>query len=197
MTRLSILLLLVLPLLQNCQVKSEYDKMVERELAKGERNDELFLNISFGMNSKDFYQHCWEMNKQQIIKQGDGNTSVEYDLSDKLRHPGKMNFYPTFHNDKIVEMPVLYRYDAFTWDEQYSIDTLLVDVMQIIEEEYGELTAFEHPKSHEKVFVRVDGNRRIRVFKDPIQNRVRAIFTDLTIDRKEYDAKLTTNRKVK
>ena len=180
MIRLGVLLLLITTLFQNCQLASEYDKMVARELASGERHDELFLDISLGMSSQDFYQHCWEMNKQQVIKQGDGNTSVAYDLSDQLRHPGKMNFYPTFHNDKIVEMPVQYNYHAFTWDEKYSLDTLLADVVQLIEEEYGALTLFEHPKSGEDVFVRVDGNRRIRVFKNPVQNKVQAVFTDLT-----------------
>lgn len=191
--KLWILGITILVMVQSCQIPSEYDKMVATELAKGIRQDSLFLGIHLGMTSKDFFTHCWELNKQEMIKQGMGNISVEYDVSHLLRHKGKMNFYPTFYEDKIVEMPVHYKYDAFAWTNEYSVDTLLVDVLKIIETTYGPLIKFEHPEKG-TVYVRVDGNRRIRVFKNLLQDKVSVFFTDLTIEPEKYDLRLMKNQ---
>jgi len=99
------LLLLALSL-NACQQKSEYHQMVERELASGERYDSLFLGIHFGMESKDFYTHCWKLNKEGVIREGATNTSVYHELTG-LKHPANMEFYPGFYNGKIIEMPIL------------------------------------------------------------------------------------------
>ena len=69
--------------------------MLEKELASGERQDTLFLGIYFGMTNRDFFTHCWELNKQQIIKQGNGNISVEYQVKE-MKYRALMNFYPRF-----------------------------------------------------------------------------------------------------
>ncbi len=193
LVKLWVLGITIFALGQSCQIPSEYDKMVATELAKGIRQDSLFLGIHLGMTSKDFFTHCWELNKQQIIKQGIGNTSVEYDVSRLLRHEGKVNFYPTFYEDKIVEMPVHYKYDAFAWTDDYSLDTLLVDVLKIMETTYGPLTKFDHPEKG-SVYVRVDGNRRIRVFKNILQDKVSVFFTDLTVEPEKYNLQLTNNQ---
>jgi len=56
-----------------CQSHEYYDKL-EAELASGHRYDSLFLDISFGMTQKEFYAHCWELNKQGLISHGEKNT---------------------------------------------------------------------------------------------------------------------------
>jgi hypothetical protein len=42
----------------------EYEKLVDKELASNKRYDSIFLGIYLGMTNKDFYQHCWDLNKQ-------------------------------------------------------------------------------------------------------------------------------------
>ncbi|MEM6699531.1 MAG: hypothetical protein AAF806_15615 [Bacteroidota bacterium] len=163
-------------ILLSTSCKSEYEQMVERE--KGIQQDSLFLGITFGMTSKEFYAHCWELNKQELIKQGPVNQTVEYNLDDELRQEGHMYFYPKFQDDKIHEMPVTFSYDALPWTDEYSLDTLYEDVQNLVTDWYGELTEFTHPEKG-SVLVRVDGNRRIRVFKDPMNTKVKVIFTDL------------------
>ena len=166
--------------LASCQRKSEYTKMVDRELAKGVQVDSLFLGIKFGMTSKDFYSHCWELNKQHIIKDGFGNTSVLYKLNE-LKSPVAMLFYPTFQDNKIVEMPVIFFYEAWApWNEQFSADNLQLDLVKLFEKWYGPGFLEEpHPSvKGDKVFIKVDGNRRIMIFKAGEQN-VKALFTDL------------------
>lgn len=167
--------------------RSEYEQMVAEEMASGIQRDSLFLGINFGMSSEEFYQHCWDLNKQHLVKQGPGNRSVEYALDQELRQQGHMYFYPEFKNDQIYEMPVVFSYDAFAWSDKQSIDTLHEDVMILLTKWYGEFIEVTHPEKG-SVFVRVDGNRRIRAYKDPTNNKVRVNFTDLNVTLSEEES---------
>ena len=83
-----------------------YEEMLEQELASGEINTDLFLGIHFDMASKDFYEHCWKLNKDQVIRQGPGNLSIQFE-PEELDYPGTVNFYPDFYNGKIINMPMM------------------------------------------------------------------------------------------
>lgn len=159
---------------------SEYEKMVSRELSSGVQNDSLFLGINFGMSQKDFYAHCWELNKQQKIYQGSGNLSVRYRLKDELKYPAKMEFYPKFANDTIWNMPVLYTYEAWSPPPSpFSGDSLQLDLLNKYEKWYGDgFLKISHPE-YGDAYVKVDGNRQISIFKvDPVS--VKVIFKDLS-----------------
>ncbi|MCA6079181.1 hypothetical protein [Fulvivirga sedimenti] len=151
-----------------CTPKSEYQVMLERELASEVRNDSLFLGFHFGMSQKDFYASCWDMNKQGLLIQGPSNLSVEYFLDDELDFPAFMRFYPQFdQQNAIYNMPVEFVYKAYApWDKTTSSDSLLLDVKDLMEDWYGEGFVFlEDPEGARSVWVKVDGNRRIRIFK--------------------------------
>jgi hypothetical protein len=60
--------------------ESEYQKVVDEELAKGIRQDSLFLGLALGMSKKEFFAHCWQLNKQGVVTDGKGNTAVQYTL---------------------------------------------------------------------------------------------------------------------
>jgi hypothetical protein len=83
----------------------------KRSLERGERYDSLFLGLKLGMTNHQFYGHCWEMNKQGLIRQGSGNTSVNYNV-ENLKSPAEMNFYPDFYHGRIWRMPV----NTIIWD---------------------------------------------------------------------------------
>lgn len=119
---------------------------------------------------------------------GPTNQTVQYDISNELKHPGKMNFYPSFHEDKIYEMPVMFTYDAFAWRDTYGVDSLLQDVLGMMERWYGDFTEFTHPEKG-SVYVNVKGNRQIRLFKNSLGNTVNAVFTDLTVEPVEPEPK--------
>lgn len=163
-----------------CSRKSEYDKLVEKELGGRMRQDSLFLGINFGMNAKEFYAHCWELNKQGIFTNGAGNMSVKYELPNHLNFPASMNFYPTFEEDKIFEMPVDFQYNGWApWNREMAGDALLQDVKKLLEKWYGgKFIKVENKERTLSVWVKVDGNRRIRLFKESLST-VRAEFTDL------------------
>jgi hypothetical protein len=133
------------------------------------------------MSSKEFYAACWEMNKKGLIMQGPGNLSVQWQLdSTQMRSLTYMWFYPEFKNDSIYKMPVEFQY--IYWSPVYqplSVDTLLVDVKNLFERWYGGSFIYaESDDGSQKVWVKVDGNRRIRLYKKNIST-VRAEFLDL------------------
>ena len=77
-----------------------------------------FLGLYFGMPEKDFYMHCWKLNQKGLIKQGESNTTVEYQLKDELKYPAVMDFYPKFNQGKISEMPVMFKYKGWApWNK--------------------------------------------------------------------------------
>lgn len=159
--------------------KSEYHQMVRREMAKDVRYDSLFLGINFGMSRKEFYGHCWKLNKQRLIKQGPMNLTVEYDL--ELDHRVKMNFYPNFYKDRINEMPIKFQYEAWApWNRHLFADSLQLELVKWFEHEYGEgFIKTQHPKFG-NVYAKVDGNRSVVLWKvdDGI---VQALIKDLSV----------------
>lgn len=161
---------------------SEYDKLVDQELAKNVREDSLFLGVEMGMSRKDFYGHCWELNKEGVIRQGPNNLSVQYNIdSTELRYKGFMHFYPAFEEDTISVMPMQFTYEAFLpTDSTYYSDHLLLDVKGMLERWYGgnKFIYLEDNEGTRRLWVKVDGNRRIRVFKKDLRT-VAADIMDL------------------
>ena len=125
------------------------------------------------MGKKDFYTHCWEMNKKGFIRQGPNNLSVQYAIdSGELRHSGFMHFYPEFEENKISMMPMQFTYEAFTpTDSTYYSSSLLLDVKNMLERWYGgnDFIYLENEQGNKSLWVKVDGNRRIRIFKKGIR----------------------------
>ena len=174
-----ILFLSVLVIIIGCQ--TDYQKMKQRELASGVRQDSLFLGLKFGMTKREFFAHCWELNAQKLVIHGGKNQTVEYNLKE-LEHPAKMNFYPNFHEGKIYEMPVSFTYTGWSpWNKHLSSDSLLIDVVDLMENWYDPgFLRLEHPKKG-IAYTKVDGNRRIILFAEN-ERVVKAIITDLVID---------------
>ncbi len=160
----------------------QYERMVRAGLASGERHDSLFLGIYLSMPAKEFYDHCWELNKQRLVKEGAGNTSVLYYPPD-FRELTQMTFYPKFHEDKIYEMPIEFMYEAWApWNKQYHADQLEAEVLRVLEKWYGGgFIRIEHPERG-GVSVKVDGNRRISVWHVDNQ-KVKVLITDLIADQ--------------
>ncbi|MFM9948539.1 MAG: hypothetical protein ACKV1O_11430 [Saprospiraceae bacterium] len=165
-----------------CSQASEYKRMEAQELASGERHDSMFLGIYLGMKSKDFYAHCWQMNKKGLIKEGMNNSSVQY-IPRELKHPGKMYFYPKVWEEKIYEMPIVFTYDAWApWNKELFADSLQLDVRQLFETWYGEgFIEITHPQRG-PAFVKMDGNRRITIWKEDDQH-VKASITDVPTEK--------------
>jgi hypothetical protein len=175
-------------LLNSCSPKSKYDRLVKEELSSGERHDSLFMGLYLGMPQKEFYKHCWELNRKGLIKQGTQNVTVQYLLKNELKSNATMDFYPEFIDEKIATMPVQFIYTGWApWNKDLSSDKLLEDILNWYSKVYG--NDFITVKSKEKgtAYIKVDGNRRITIFKKDDMS-VWAIFADLLVikDKKAF-----------
>ena len=150
--------------------------------------DYLFLDIFFGMGRKEFFDYCWDMNKQQKLVHGTGNTSVQYRLEKELPQPVIMQFYPSFYEDKIYEMPVTFSYEGWApWNKEFWSDKLLEDMVPVFEKWYGKgFKVLNHPVQG-KVYAKIDKHRRINLFIRDDQY-VQAVFTDLKTEKKKEKA---------
>ena len=177
LTLFSILFLLA------CQ-KSEYHQLVTAELASGKRHDDIFLDVHFGMPAKEFYDHCWKLNKEGVLRQSNQNNAVYFAVDSTLtEHQIDINFYPNFSEDgKIVEMPCLVNYRNWTpWDKDMEGDDLVEDTRDLFAQWYdGEFIKLERAGKL-PAWVKVDGNRRTVITKRD-ENTAKVVITDLTAE---------------
>lgn len=165
--------------------QSEYTKMVLEEREKGIIYDSIFLNFKFGYSKKQFFSEGWEQNKMGLIKHGPRNQRVLYTLNpkDSLSSPIQMLFYPDFDkNDRIKKMDIDFRYTAWApWNRRYFSDSLLVAVQDTLLNWYGgnDFLLVQYDQEPRKVWVKVDGNRRISM-RITNEQEVAAVISDLS-----------------
>ena len=163
---------------------NDYKSLVDRELVTNVRNDTLILGLYFGMSPREFFTHCWELNKKGIVKEGVSNRTVHFQI-DRFDKKYDVNFYPNFYEQKIVSLPVVYSYPAFApWNPEYALDLLFSEVVKIYEKEYGDDFLKIESKENNIAYVRVDGNRRISIFQNINKNSVTALYFDLSVEKK-------------
>lgn len=178
-------------LISGCTPREKYEKKLKQELDSGVRCDSLFMGLYLGMTQKDFYLHCWDLNRKGLIKQGPDNKTVEYQLRNELNYPATMNFYPAFVDGKIAEMPVKYAYNGWApWNKKLSSDNLQANVLKWYKMKYGDnFIKVEHPERG-SAYVMINGNRRITIFKENDLN-VWAVFSDMSVMKEKADSKGT------
>lgn len=160
----------------------KYERLAAEEPASGKRVDSLFGGIYLGMTSKDFYMHCWQLNKTGLFTDGENNHAVLYPLKNgELKYKASMNFYPEFLHGKIYKMQATFNYDAWApWNKSMVADSLQQDVLKLLAKWYPAGNPFLRIEDKERgiIYVKVDGNRRIIVGKYD-DMRVKVDYTDL------------------
>jgi hypothetical protein len=160
--------------------RKSYQEIEREELAKGVRYDSIFQGIYLGMTRQDFRDHCLRMNRTGRFVDGamakvQSATVIGADTAILL-------FYPDFVEDKISELPVLAQYKSWApWNEDLHGDELVENIKKYILDTRG--GNFFHPiyGAEEKVaWVKVDGNRRITVYRMP-DDYVKIIYKDLLV----------------
>ncbi|MEX1269216.1 MAG: hypothetical protein WEA56_09465 [Balneolaceae bacterium] len=163
----------------SCEQKTEYERLVQRELDSGVRHDSLFLGYYLGMERQDFLDHSWELNQQNIVT---GDAQVQYKLRD-LSDTANMKFYPDFKNDKIYRMPVEVHFESWAiWNREFHSDSLITQLIDKYEDDYGPgFIHTIHPELGKESWIKVDGNRRISIYRqDDMKARIE--FLDLTAE---------------
>lgn len=184
-TRINWILIILISgiIISGCSPRAKYERRLKHELASGVRYDSLFLGLYFGMPEKVFYVHCWNLNHKGLLKQGETNTTAEYQLKDELKYPALMDFYPKFNQGKISEMPVTFKYKGWApWNKNLSSVNLQNEVLKWYEKIYGGGFIMVKHHSHGKAYVKIDGNRRITIFVGD-DLHVWAVFTDMSVKK--------------
>lgn len=190
MKRLNYALLFLLFACISCQQSTidHYNSLVKKEVTSKKKVNNIFFGIALGMPSKDFYVHCWKMNKKGLFADGSGNTSVSYKLvKNELQHPAEMNFYPEFYNGRINKMWVRFQYAGWApWNKDLDSGNLLADVLKLYQKWYPSGNPFITITDKKKgnIYVKVDGNRRIIIGRyDDVQ--VKVDYTDLSTEKNQ------------
>ena len=160
--------LIALLLITGCK-KSEYTKLVKSELDKNILKNELIFGMKLGDSRQEFYDICWQLNKEEKVKQGPKNSYVQYKLplkdSTETTKQITLLFYGTFNKEKIMTgLDMKFYYDAWSlWNATYHNDKLLPVIKDTLTAWFpgNEFIPVKLKKSKEEILVKVDGNRRI------------------------------------
>ena len=170
-------------LISRCTPKARYERMLKHELASGIRHDSLFMGIYLGMPQKDFYAHCWALNKKGLFMAGENNATVRYNMKNELKYPAIMDFYPAFSEGKISKMPVTYKYTGWVpWNKAFSSKSLQLDLLRYYEKIYGSGFITVSDSLYGDAYVKIDGNRRISIYTRDDLN-VLVVFTDMLVKK--------------
>lgn len=175
-----LILLSFLVIISACEQKTEYERLVQNELDREVRYDTLFLGYELGMERQDFFEHSWDLNQQNIIT---GGTQIEYPLKE-LSSDARMVFYPRFHSNRLVRMPIEISYNSWAiWNRELYSDYLIDELIEYFEEMYGPGFIFTAiPDLNREAWTKIDGNRRILIYpKDDMVARVEIL--DLSVDQ--------------
>ena len=168
-----------------CQT-NPYISLERKELLSGVRYDSLFLGVEFGMTSKEFYAHCWDLNRKKLVSQGPSNNSVRYLIpTESVGQNIEMLFYPVFNKDTVYEVNTTFSYTAWApWNKETSAEYLMDEIKGLLSDWYAaEFYEIKNPKNKSKLFATVNGNRRIAITKVS-EREVRARFTNILIEKK-------------
>lgn len=151
--------------------ESEYSQTVKEEMNSGVIHEDLILGLKIGQSRKEFFDHCWQLNKQKLVAQGPGNKYAKYILTvdSTSQNPEKveMLFYGIFDDEKIMHgMEMKMHYLKWSpWNEEYQSDKLIEALKRHYNKEYPGNDFLEIDINEKtKAFAKVDGNRQIIMY---------------------------------
>lgn len=152
--------------------KSDYTKYVELELDKGVINDSLIFGMRMGQTRKDFFRICWDLNKQQIITNGEGINAQYVEKLDSTQDQTlqkTMLFYGIFdQTDTMRGMNIKYRYDSWApWNKNRHSIVLLKEMKEFYIQKYkgNDFLEIDLDGIKYKAYVKIDGNRQILMYQ--------------------------------
>jgi hypothetical protein len=162
-----------------CVEKSEYQKVVEKELKTETRFDSLFYAFYFGMPADDFYAYCWDMNKKGEFMEGSSNAMVKTEVLG-LPYRANFEFYPLFKDNRVQSMICSFNYPAWApWNTYLNSENLIEDLRVMLQIWYGGQFFETKRIGIGKTYTMIQGNRRIVLYYEQ-DNRVEVLFSDLT-----------------
>jgi len=167
----------------NCSRPESYKAVVEEELAKGVCYDSIFHGLHFNMSSDQFYEHSFQMNQHGIFFQHGGSQEIKIDFKEEFKSPVEFVFYPNFEDEVIVELKGSFYYTLWNgFNKEYFAQNLQLELIPKLERWYEGrpfIKISSAPSSIGDTYVKVDGNRQIKLSNSFDNHKVEILFSDL------------------
>ena len=167
------LYILVFFLFLSCQKESNYSKVLKRELESGKVYNDLIFDLKIGQTKDDYFNICYELNKKKLITSGGRELSPEYIMYPKKENKNskkiKMSFFGIFDKNNIIKGLDL-RFNYYTWspwNKELHSNYLIEEIKDTLLLWFPGNNFFKLNLKKEKEFayIKIDGNRRIRIYK--------------------------------
>jgi hypothetical protein len=169
----NISLILVFCFFLSCQEESKYSKILKKELKSGKVYNDLIFDIKIGQTRDDFFKKCYELNQKKLITSGGRELYPEYIMYPKDESNNskkiKMSFFGIFDDDNIIKGLDL-RFNYYTWsswNKELSSDYLIEEIRDTLLLWFpgNNFFALDLENDEKFAYIKIDGNRRIRVYK--------------------------------
>lgn len=177
--------LLIGCLLSMTGCKSSHEDLVQEELNSGKVNDSLWYGIEFKMTRTEFEEEIFKMNQKGLFMES-ALGLIDIKFPDRFKYPVRCEFYPEFSNEVIVGMSGRFSYLYWNgFNRNYDNIVLLQELLPKFEiwfkgNGFIEMETNEPANRVGPVYVKVDGNRELKVWNDINLEHVYFSFKDLT-----------------
>ncbi len=150
--------------------ESDYTKLVKKELATDVKNNSLIFGLKFNDTKQQFFETCMVLNRKKMISQGPSNHFAAFTMKAKEKNesPIKMLFYGMFNDKNIMTgLKMRFYYDAWApWNKRLYAKELVPSIKDTLQKWFpgNDFMKINVKKLKRKVFVKIDGNRQIKMF---------------------------------
>ena len=164
--------IIILILIVGCQKKSEYSTILTRELEKKNEFNDLIFDMKIGQSRQDYFDICYQLNKQKKIISGERSLNPELILKSKngLTKGSniKMSFNGIFNEKKTMRgFEMRFYFTGWSnWNKDLSSENLLFQLKDTLRKWFPGNDFFKvNFENNLSAEVKIDGNRRILAYK--------------------------------
>ena len=164
--------IIILILIVGCQKKSEYSTILTRELEKKNEFNDLIFDMKIGQSRQDYFDICYQLNKQKKIISGERSLNPELILKSKNGSTKgsniKMSFNGIFNEKKTMRgFEMRFYFTGWSnWNKDLSSENLLFQLKDTLRKWFPGNDFFKvNFENNFSAEVKIDGNRRILAYK--------------------------------
>ena len=164
--------IIILILIVGCQKKSEYSTILTRELEKKNEFNDLIFDMKIGQSRQDYFDICYQLNKQKKIISGERSLNPELILKSKKGSTKgsniKMSFNGIFNEKKTMRgFEMRFYFTGWSnWNKDLSSENLLFQLKDTLRKWFPGNDFFKvNFENNLSAEVKIDGNRRILAYK--------------------------------
>ena len=164
--------IIIFSLIVGCQRKSEYSTILTRELEKKSEFNDLIFDMKIGQSRQDYFDICYQLNKQKKIISGERSLNPELILKSKNGSTKgsniKMSFNGIFNEKKTMRgFEMRFYFTGWSnWNKDLSSENLLFQLKDTLRKWFPGNDFFKvNFENNLSAEVKIDGNRRILAYK--------------------------------